>query len=361
MKVNILKVYGTQADIVQTSRVCTGKEELGQTPATTAQRIADLIKKKHWSPFQFATIVVEIDAPIYVMRQWMRHSGSWMEKSRRYTKDTPQFGELKSVGFDKYDCPEYGMEIIEEYNLRLIEGATPEDARKILPLDLMTKVWWHVDLRDLMSFFRQRLDPHAQKEIRELATDLMCQTYKHFPDVVANFLTEDFGEVQVGVDTTFDLYMLQEHGAYAYEGSQKRITKWGEDAKRKLEYIKGLFDRIAETVPDGSDDSGSPSMSCTDGEEVCKDIPDPAEVGETEGRDAERFVRGVVEDEQEATFKLGKRDCDDVQMQLPFGEEPFIQTKEADPSVTEDETLVEIIEPNIVVGRFGSVHSGQSV
>jgi thymidylate synthase (FAD) len=45
-----------------------------------------------------------------------------------------------------------------------------EQARKDLPLCTYTEAYWKIDLHNLLHFLALRMDPHAQKEIRDYAT-----------------------------------------------------------------------------------------------------------------------------------------------------------------------------------------------
>ncbi len=56
------------------------------------------------------------------------------------------------------------------YNQRLEKGVAREQARKDLPLCTYTEAYWKMDLHNLLHFLSLRMDPHAQKEIRDYAT-----------------------------------------------------------------------------------------------------------------------------------------------------------------------------------------------
>lgn len=45
-----------------------------------------LWRNKHVSPFEAVTFTFEVQAPIFVLRQWMRHEQSYNEVSGRYTE-----------------------------------------------------------------------------------------------------------------------------------------------------------------------------------------------------------------------------------------------------------------------------------
>ncbi len=56
------------------------------------------------------------------------------------------------------------------YEARIAAGVAREQARKDLPLCTYTEAYWKVDLHNLLHFLALRMDPHAQKEIRDYAT-----------------------------------------------------------------------------------------------------------------------------------------------------------------------------------------------
>ena len=55
------------------------------------------------------------------------------------------------------------------YEERLEFGVAKEVARKDLPLSTYTEAYWKIDLHNLFHFLGLRMDPHAQKEIRDYA------------------------------------------------------------------------------------------------------------------------------------------------------------------------------------------------
>lgn len=57
----------------------------------------------------------------------------------------------------------------EVYEERLAFGVAREQARKDLPLSNYTEVYLKGNLRDWLNMLAQRLDPHAQHEIRQYA------------------------------------------------------------------------------------------------------------------------------------------------------------------------------------------------
>ena len=99
--------------------------------------------------------------------------GSYTEKSLRYTKpgsftklelNNPEAEELIDVIFKT---------TMSTYETLLSMGIKKEQARAILPIGIETEFYWTVNARSLMNFLKLRLDPHAQKEIRDYAEKVM--------------------------------------------------------------------------------------------------------------------------------------------------------------------------------------------
>ena len=119
--------------------------------------------------------------------QMVRHRVSWQELSRRYvsgTKSPFEFYRSKKLStinycpsgmFDRDDDPlEFNMDGIIEfcvdyYDKAIASGVKPEEARRILPQAMMTQIWGAFQPSQLDNWFKLRLKPQAQLEIRCVA------------------------------------------------------------------------------------------------------------------------------------------------------------------------------------------------
>ncbi len=149
-----------------------------------------LLVNRHTSPFEQIELQWEVQAPIFVFRQWHRHrTASLNEMSGRYTKlpdvyyipdvwraqDTKNkqgsdgvIGPLSQSAFTQ----SYTNHISEGFALyqRMIDaGISKEMARFHLPVSTYSKMIWKSNLHNTWHFLGLRLDPHAQQEIREYA------------------------------------------------------------------------------------------------------------------------------------------------------------------------------------------------
>ena len=151
--------------------------------------ISYMLKHKHFSPFEHVAFTFYIKAPIFVMRQWMRHrTWSFNEVSGRY-KELPaeyyipakdkigvqstknhQSRDIISSNPDAdriQDLISYHSNMtFGDYQYLLSLGCPREVARMILPLNTYTELVATVKLRNLLEFFELRSSPDAQYEIQ---------------------------------------------------------------------------------------------------------------------------------------------------------------------------------------------------
>jgi thymidylate synthase (FAD) len=166
-----------------------------------------LAKHQHWSPFAHNSLTFRIKAPIFVARQLVKHQvgGVWNEVSRRYVDDEPEFyfpevwrgkpenAKQGSTGvFDTKFFVDGNKEVmsvhatnlcytaVQLYNQAVHNGMAPEQARMILPQNTMTEWWWTGSLMFFARVCKQRLDPHAQQETREIAEQLAASIPTEF-------------------------------------------------------------------------------------------------------------------------------------------------------------------------------------
>ena len=186
----------------------------------------------HTSPFRHCYLTFYVEAPIFVMRQWMKYQVgstwrtyeidgqeikadafdhmydtdkgcSWNEQSGRYTEFVPKFytpmifrtqsktnkqgsGEGLDPVSEELARSDYGWVLDLTYSVykRLLdEGVSKEIARMVLPQCLYSTAYWTVSLQGLMHFLEERLKPEAQLEIREYANAILGIVSNKFPDL----------------------------------------------------------------------------------------------------------------------------------------------------------------------------------
>mgnify|MGYP003322214479 CR=1 FL=1 len=173
---------------------------------TAPKLLAYLIKNKHWSPFEMASVTMEITTTRDISRQILRHrSFSFQEFSQRYAQaNTFEVREARlqdptnrqnSVRVDrglaeqrlideKFTMAQHKVIRLtrEAYECALDSGIAKEQARSILPLTVYTQVWWTASFQSIMNFIELRDEATAQVEIQEYARSLKKIMLEIFPE-----------------------------------------------------------------------------------------------------------------------------------------------------------------------------------
>ena len=83
------------------------------------------------------------------------------------------------------------MEFAEKSYLKLIElGATPQEARSVLPNSLKTEIVMTMNLREWRHFFKLRCSPKAHPQMREIAIPLLNEFQKLIPVIFDDITVE---------------------------------------------------------------------------------------------------------------------------------------------------------------------------
>ena len=196
--IELVRVSGSDIDVVNAARVSFGK--LVDTIGEKDEKLINyLVKHRHTSPFEHNQLSFRVKAPLYIVRQWMRHRmSSYNEISYRYVKVPVEFyipkewrlqdenNRQASHGkFENKDLTSLYSKQIEEsvkaYNSLLDAGVCREQARGILPVCVYTQFIFTTNLLSLTHFLRLRLGKGAQYEIQEYAKGLLELAEPHFP------------------------------------------------------------------------------------------------------------------------------------------------------------------------------------
>ena len=191
--VKLLDWMGTDHDVVAAARV---SYEKGNRQVKDDEKLIDyLLSHEHTTPFEMVETKWEVKLPIFVARQWIRHrTASVNELSARYSVMDDEFGLSEELrlqdtknkqsssgileGEDEYSILGKRQEVVdfayEVYEETIAHGVGREQAREVLPVAIMTKWVWKIDLKNLFHFLNLRTDSHAQKEIRDYA-DIMSE------------------------------------------------------------------------------------------------------------------------------------------------------------------------------------------
>jgi len=202
-RIEILEVFGNDLTVVNAARVSFAKEST-EFVARDAGLIRYLATHKHTSPFFHPQIRIRIKMPIFVAREWFRHTVGFArnEVSRRYVDTTPELWWPDAVGLRARDLKlkqgsreepvegadaivselrAFGTTVLGLYDSLLKRQVAPEIARCVLPQGLYTEFIETASLAAYARLVGLRLDPGAQREIQLYAGALSALLEPHFP------------------------------------------------------------------------------------------------------------------------------------------------------------------------------------
>jgi thymidylate synthase (FAD) len=197
-----MEVFGNDLTVVNAARVSFAKESAEMTLADE-KLIRYLARNAHITPFFHPQIRFRLRMPIFVAREWFRHTVGFSrnEVSRRYVDDMPTCWKpvdalrlrdksVKQGSQDALHPDENALlgewcamekQVLEFYDGLLKKGVAPEVARGILPQSMMTEFIETGSLYAYARLCKLRLDSHAQKEIRDYAEKIHQTLIGAFP------------------------------------------------------------------------------------------------------------------------------------------------------------------------------------
>ena len=197
--IEVVDVMGSDLSVVNAARVSFGKRKEALGPGDD-KLIRYLWTHMHTSPFRHASIQFHLKAPIFVLRQWMKHQigCAWNEISGRYVVFDPDFympsnwreqhesnkqGSKGSVADQEAATAVYEATLRQQfdtYNDLLAQGVCKEQARMILPVATYSECYWTCSLQAVMHFLSLRLDGHSQWGIRQYAAAVFALVKDRF-------------------------------------------------------------------------------------------------------------------------------------------------------------------------------------
>ena len=170
--------------------------------ATAPRLLRYLIRHQHWSPFEMASLCVEIQTERDIAAQILRHrSFSFQEFSTRYAvtdrAEAPRFRrqdqQNRQASHDDLpdevqdSCRLAAEDLLREvhafYWELLEEGVARETARRILPLCTPTTLYMHGTLRSWLHYLQVRTGPETQLEHRLIAEACRAIFTEQFPTI----------------------------------------------------------------------------------------------------------------------------------------------------------------------------------
>lgn len=210
----LVQATGGDASIVAAARVSTigteSLEALTQDAGEADGLINFLMKNRHGSPFEHASMTFLVEAPIFAFREFHRHRVGWSynEESGRYKQLEPVFytpseerplqqvgkpGAYEFVAGNGYQVAlvhtaimEVALKAYSRYEMMMEEGVAKEVARMVLPVNIFSSMYATCNPRSLMHFL-------------SLRTKCDGATFKSFPmreiEMIAEGMEEAFASL----------------------------------------------------------------------------------------------------------------------------------------------------------------------
>lgn len=233
--VELIESWGSDERIIEAARMSTSKGFQGWGPrhadacgssgliqphischctpgAGDEKLLRYLWENKHHTPFEMAGMTIEVQAPIFVFREWHRHrTQSYNELSARYTElpdlfYLPDLGRIKrgkqstkskqgsEEGFTFHEAEEIRKDFQALYDAARVvyrtlldHGVARELARLVIPVSQYSRMRASANLRNWLQFLSLRLPENAQYEIRQYAHEVSQIVALKFPRTHALF------------------------------------------------------------------------------------------------------------------------------------------------------------------------------
>lgn len=150
-----------------------------------------LIKHRHWSPFEMASMCVQIDTTRAISPQILRHrSFTFQEFSQRYAIPTDTFAtvlpdlrrqdhsnrqnsiddlENETQQYYEQRIDDHFREAVKLYESLLHTGVARECARSVLPINTVTRLYMSGTIRSWLHYVDLRGDNGTQAEHMKIA------------------------------------------------------------------------------------------------------------------------------------------------------------------------------------------------
>lgn len=199
-----LETQATQEAILKhiekAGRVCYKSEDKIKEDSAT-KFVAGILGRGHESVIEHYSLTVRIVCDRGVTHEIVRHRlASYSQESTRYCNYTgDKFGNEITVikpCFWKEDSEAFAnwkraMFFAEDYYFRLIKnGATPQEARSVLPNSLKTEIVMTANLREWRHFLKLRTGAAAHPQMREIACMILREFSARYPVIFGDIKAE---------------------------------------------------------------------------------------------------------------------------------------------------------------------------
>jgi len=174
------------------------KSEDKITPDSAQKFLPPIIRNGHESVIEHEKVTVRVICDRGVTHEIVRHRiGSYSQESTRYcnyrSRGVKVIEPFFFVGNKKrYDIWLKAMSACEgAYNKLIEDGASPQEARTVLPNSLKTEIVITYNLRQWRHFFKLRCSKRAHPQMREITIPLLREFQKLIPVIFDDIKAEE--------------------------------------------------------------------------------------------------------------------------------------------------------------------------
>ena len=214
--VDLIKHSASDMDVAMSAWVSTkGKNSNVDVTNIADTKVAGLIgylmRERHGSTFEHSTMTFYVKAPIFVMREHMRHRAgfSYNEESGRYKVLEPEFylparerklvqvGKTGAYTFEDGTSSQHAVmlaamrstcrDAYQSYEFMLENGIAKEVARMVLPVSIYSSAYVTMNARSLMNFLslRQSVEGSHFPSYPQREIEMVAEEYeKHFAELM---------------------------------------------------------------------------------------------------------------------------------------------------------------------------------
>lgn len=196
VKIEAIDGYGILRDIEAAGRTAY-KSEDAITSNSAKMFVDKIIRSGHHSVLEHRCVSARVVCDRGISHEIVRHRiASYTQESTRYcnyskkkfgneiTFILPQFLTNATEDSKLYAAWKRAMEESESVYLWLLEnGASPQEARSVLPNSLKTEIVMTMNLREWRHFFTVRTAPNAHPDMQVIAKELLARCRQSIPVV----------------------------------------------------------------------------------------------------------------------------------------------------------------------------------
>ncbi len=156
---------------------------------TAPKLLAYCIRNGHWSVFEHVHMTVEIETSLAIATQILRHGSFTFQQFSQGYADVSKLGDilepvemrLKAEGGNRQGSSDETVNSIDADDKQISVGTYLALIARGVAQRMKTRLYMTGNLRSWIHHLTQHLDPHTQKEHRQVAESILVHFRQHFP------------------------------------------------------------------------------------------------------------------------------------------------------------------------------------